>query len=184
MLAIARPLPASASAADLDFEAIYAQHARYVAGVVHRIMGRDDEVDDVVQETFLDAIGAIGALSRFEDPASVRAWLVTVAVRRTRRILARRRRRSMFSFWSCDFAARTSDPRDCQAVEELYDALGRLPEDLRIPWILHRIASMSLPETAHACEVSLATVKRRLANAEERLERRLGGFDHSPRRTP
>ena len=31
------------------FEALYAAHARYVAGVVHRIMGRaDGELDDIV----------------------------------------------------------------------------------------------------------------------------------------
>ncbi|WP_394829053.1 RNA polymerase sigma factor [Pendulispora albinea] len=177
MLAVARPLTASASTspAELDFEALYAQHARYLAGVVHRIMGRDAEVDDVVQETFLDAIDG---LSHLEEPSAVRASLVTIAVRRTRRILARRRRRTLFAFWIRQFAAPASDPRDRQAVDELYDALGRLPEDLRIPWILHRVVAMSLPETAAACETSLATVKRRMADAEERLARRLAGGRH------
>ena len=33
---------------------------------------------------------------------------------------------------------------------------------------------MSIPETAAACETSPATVKRRIADAEERLSRRLG----------
>jgi RNA polymerase sigma-70 factor (ECF subfamily) len=172
-LALARAdrFAAAAERVGLDFEALYAKHARYVAGVVHRIMGRDGEVDDIVQETFIDALDG---LARLEDPAAVRAWLVTVAVRRTRRVLARRRRRALFSFWVADFAPRASDPRDRAAVDELYDALGRIPEDLRIPWVLHRVEAMSLPETAVACECSLATVKRRIAEAEERLERRLG----------
>jgi RNA polymerase sigma-70 factor (ECF subfamily) len=166
---------AAAERVGLDFEALYAKHARYVAGVVHRIMGRDGEVDDIVQETFIDAIdGLARLLARLEDRTAVRAWLVTVAVRRTRRVLARRRRRALFSFWVADFAPRASDPRDRAAVDELYDALGRIPEDLRIPWVLHRVEAMSLPETAAACECSLATVKRRIADAEERIERRLG----------
>ena len=153
------------------FEALYAKHARYVAGVVHRLMGDDGELDDIVQETFVDAIEG---LSRLVDPSATRAWLVTVAVRRTRRVLARRRRRMMFAFWSADFAPRSSDPRDRAAVDDLYDALARVPEDLRIPWVLHRVEHLSLPEAAAACEVSLATVKRRIADAEERLVRRLG----------
>jgi hypothetical protein len=42
--AIARPeslaaAPSEGRAEALDLEAVYAQHARYVAGVVHRIMG-------------------------------------------------------------------------------------------------------------------------------------------------
>ena len=153
------------------FEALYAAHARYVAGVVHRIMGRaDGELDDIVQETFLDAFEGLTTL---EEPLRVRAWLVTVAVRRTRRILARRRRRALFAFWAKDYGPRASDPRDRGPVDDLYDALERIPEDLRIPWVLHRVEQLSLPETAAACEVSLATVKRRIADAEERIQRRL-----------
>ena len=84
------------------FEALYAAHSRYIAGVVHRIIGRAD-----------------GGAAR-----------------------------------GCD-------------------ALERIPEDLRIPWVLHRVEQLSLPETAEACEISLATVKRRIAEAEERIQRRL-----------
>ena len=179
MVSIARPeaLGRAGTAASAgrvegaDFEALYAKHARYIAGVVHRLMGDDGELDDIVQETFVDAIEG---LARLEDPSATRAGLVTVAVRRTRRVLARRRRRMMFAFWSADFAPRSSDPRDRAAVDDLYDALSRVPADLRIPWVLHRVEHLSLPETAQACEVSLATVKRRIAEAEERLERRLG----------
>lgn len=163
------------------FETVYAKHARYVAGVVHRLMGDDGELDDIVQETFVDAIDG---LARLHDPGAVRAWLVTVAVRRTRRVLARRRRRAMFAFWAADFGPRASDPRDRQAVDELYDALSKVPEDLRIPWVLHRVEHLSLPETAQVCEVSLATVKRRIAEAEDRLERRLGPLGTTNGRTP
>jgi len=154
-----------------DFESLYAKHARYIAGVVHRLMGDDGELDDIVQETFVDAIDG---LARLEDPTAVRAWLVTVAVRRTHRVLARRRRRMMFAFWSADYGPRSSDPRDRAPVDDLYDALSRVPAELRIPWVLHRVEHLSLPETARACEVSLATVKRRIADAEDRIERRLG----------
>jgi len=162
---------AAAERVGLDFETLYAKHARYVAGVVHRIMGSDGEIDDIVQETFIDALDG---LARLNDPNAARAWLATVAVRRTRRLLARRRRRAMWAFWAADFAPRASDPRDRADVDELYDALGRIPEDLRIPWVLHRVEAMTLPETAAICECSLATVKRRIADAEERIERRLG----------
>lgn len=171
MVALARPA-AVAVTREIAFEAIYQAHVRYVAGVVHRIMGGRDaaEVDDIVQDAFLDAIEELEDLG---DPATVRAWLVTVAVRRTRRILARRRRRALFAFWAKDYAPHASDPRDRGPVDELYDVLARLPEDLRIPWVLHRVEQLSLPETAAVCEVSLATVKRRIHDAEARIDRRL-----------
>jgi RNA polymerase sigma-70 factor (ECF subfamily) len=169
--ALSPTLVAPRRAEDLDIETLYAKHARYIGGVVHRLLGgTDGEIDDIVQETFLDAFASI---ARIDDPSAARAWLVTVAVRRTRRFLARRRRWSLFAVFAKDYAPRASDPRHRQPVDELYDALARIPEDVRIPWILHRVEQLSLPETAAACEVSLATVKRRIADAEARLARRL-----------
>ncbi len=151
------------------FSALYARHARYIAGVAYRLMGDDGDIDDVVQETFLDAADGIHAL---EDPGAVRAWLVTIAVRRVKRLLARRRRRRFFFWQAAEMAPRASDPRVRQPVDELYEALDQLPIDLRVPWVLSRIEQVTLPEVARMCEVSLATIKRRLADADARVERR------------
>jgi RNA polymerase sigma-70 factor, ECF subfamily len=152
------------------FRAIYARHSHYIAGVVYRLLGNDADLDDVVQDTFVDAASGIATL---EDPASLRRWLVVVAVRKVHTLLARRRRRSWFRWALVQLAPRASDPSDRQSVDDLYDALDRLPVKLRVPWVLSRIADEPLPEVAAACDASLATVKRRIAEAEERLKRRL-----------
>jgi RNA polymerase sigma-70 factor (ECF subfamily) len=103
----------------------------------------------------------------------LRRWLVVVAVRKVKTLLARRRRRRWFRSSLVQLSPSASDPRDRRPVDELYDALDRLPDKLRVPWILHRIADETLPEVATLCDTSLATVKRRIAEAEERLQRRL-----------
>ena len=163
-------LVARASSDEHAFAALYGRHARYVAGVVYRILGNDADVDDLVQETFLDARAALKSL---EDARALRAWLVTITVRRVHRHLKKRRRRALFFFGIAELSARSSDPRDREAVDDLYDALDTLPPDLRVPWSLARIEQLTLPEVAEACEVSLATVKRRIADADERIQRRL-----------
>jgi RNA polymerase sigma-70 factor (ECF subfamily) len=152
------------------FSQLYGAHARYIAGVVHRILGNDGDLDDIVQETFIDALSGIGQVT---EPRALRAWLVTVAVRRTRRVIGKRRRRAFFGALLRDQSATASNPTDSEPADFLYDAMEKLPADLRIPFALHRIEHLSLPETAEACEVSLATVKRRIADAEERITRRL-----------
>ncbi len=78
-----------------------------------------------------------------------------------------------FLLWWSAITPCSSDPRDRAPVDDLQDALGRVPADLRIPWVLHRVEQLSLPDTAAACEVSLATVKRRIAEAEVRIRMRL-----------
>jgi RNA polymerase sigma-70 factor (ECF subfamily) len=153
------------------FRQLYARYARYVAGVVVRLMGDDHELDDVVQDTFVRAAERLDTL---RSAAHVRPWLVTIAVRFARERLRRRRRRGQLR-QSYFFAAPTaSDPRDRAPADELYSALDQLPDKLRVPWCLSRIEGEKLEDVAAACDVSLATVKRRISAAQERLDRRLG----------
>jgi RNA polymerase sigma-70 factor (ECF subfamily) len=60
-------------------------------------------------------------------------------------------------------------------VSELERALAELPPRLRIPWILHHVEGETLPSVASLEGVSLATVKRRIARAEARVQRRTHG---------
>lgn len=152
------------------FTELYLRYARYVAGVVFSLLGDDGELDDVVQETFVDAQAG---LDDIEDPAAMRRWLVVIAIRRVHRLLARRRLRRWYTWKLAELSPRASDPREGYRAEDLYDALDRIPAKLRIAWILTRVGAMPLQEVAEVCEISLATVKRRVAEADARLERKL-----------
>ena len=152
------------------FEEFYREHASYVAGVLFRVVGNDGDIDDVVQETF---VAASSHLHQLKEPSAARAWLVAIAVRRVKRHLGRRQRQRLLAVRVGEVAAQFSDPRDRHAVDELYDALDRLPPDLRIPWVLARIEQFTLPDVAAFCGVSLATVKRRIVESEQFLQRML-----------
>lgn len=154
------------------FRDLYGRHSRYVAGVVYRLMGDDAELEDIVQDTFVRANERLASL---REPAQVRPWLVTIAVRLTQSRLTRRRRRSWIRQQINRSAPTSSDPRDRAPADELYSALDQVPDKLRVPWILHRVEGYKLEDVADSCSVSLATVKRRIAEAQVRLDRRLGG---------
>ena len=94
-------------------------------------MGDDADLDDIVQEAFVDAARALDTLTHAE---LVRPWLVAIAVRRAQRHLSRRRRRRLLQDALAVFGARVSDPGARHEVDDLYDALDRLPEELRVPW--------------------------------------------------
>ncbi len=150
------------------FYLFYKRHARYIAGVAYRILGNDADLDDIVQETFSSAAQNLGQL---KNPEQVRLWLVTIAVRLSTRRLKARSRRTLFGLMSNADEAKCLDPGDMETRDELKEALDRLPEKLRVPWILRRVEGMTLGETAEACGISLATVKRRLSAAEAKLRR-------------
>jgi RNA polymerase sigma-70 factor (ECF subfamily) len=153
------------------FRLLYLRHAAYLAAVVTRVMGSDGDLDDIVQDTFIRATECLGGL---RDPSLVRRWLATIAVRQCQARLARRRRRSWLRQQWTYAAATTSDPRDRAPADDLYAALDQIPTKLRVPWVLARVDGEKLDDVAAICEVSLATVKRRIADAQARLDRRLG----------
>lgn len=141
------------------------------APTVHRVLGRllgaDRELGDVVHDVF---VHAYRDLSKLRDPAAVEGWLVGIAVHSARAHIRRRGARRWLSFLAPEdlpeVAAEGVDPAAQQEVRATYEVLGTLPADLRIAFALRFIDGMKLEEVAEACSVSLATVKRRLRDAE------------------
>ena len=62
-------------------DALAAGYLPLVYNIVGRAMNGHPDVDDVVQETMLRAVRAIGEL---RDPAAFRSWLVAIAIRQVR----------------------------------------------------------------------------------------------------
>jgi len=52
--------------------------------------------------------------------------------------------------------------------------LEAMPADVRVPLVLHRVEGLGLEEVAALMKVSLATVKRRIAEGHAALEERFG----------
>lgn len=159
-----------------DLDAVFRRFAPYVARIGARLLGRADEVDDLVQDVFLDAMKGLASL---RDAGAVRAWLATVTVRHARRRLARR---GLLSFFGLD---RGVDPESLMApgtaaevraeVIAVYGALERVDPDARIAWTLHVVEGHSLEEIAEIGGYSRATAHRRIQLAQAAVEAALRG---------
>ena len=74
----------------LDLATVYRLHSSYVATVGFRLLGNDAEIDDLVQEVFIEANRG---LSQLRDPTALRGWLARICVRKSVRRLRHRRLR-------------------------------------------------------------------------------------------
>lgn len=157
----------AAAGDDRAFGLLYRRHARYVAGVVYRLLGDESELDDVVQETFVDAHAALDSI---REAASIRSLLATIAARKVARRIARRQRQRLFASMFAWMAPRAETPPVEGAAYALYQALEAVSVERRIPWTLHVVEGMTLPEVAQVVGVSLATTKRRIAEANAILK--------------
>ena len=158
--------------------ALYDRHASDVARVLHAVLGPDQEIADLIQDTFIEVFDAIGAL---RDVDALAGWIRHIAVNVARSTIRKRRRmRWLHVFGLADVvepAAIVAPPEARQALAETYRVLGEMSDDLRIAFTLRHIEGLELTQVASACDVSLATIKRRLVSAEDsfRKHARRGG---------
>lgn len=159
---------------ETPLEAVYRAKSRYVAHLALSVLGRDVDVDDVVQDVF---VALAPALERLREAGALHAWLGTVTVRVARRRLHGRRLLSLFGLDPQpdygELAARDAGPEERFHVMRVYAALDRLPPKERIAWTLRHVEGEQLEAVARLCECSLATAKRRISAAEAALERSL-----------
>jgi RNA polymerase sigma-70 factor (ECF subfamily) len=153
-----------------DFEAVFRRYSAYVARIAVRLMGTDSDLDDVVQDVFIEAHRGLQAL---RDPRAVRAWLARICVRRT---LRRLRRRRLLSFLSLDALAGKDEPLDPGSsperqaeVRKLYRMLDAMPVEERVVWVLRHVEGESLDAIVILCGCSKSTVQRRLRAAQARF---------------
>jgi RNA polymerase sigma-70 factor (ECF subfamily) len=151
----------------LRFDDVFRRYAPYVGAVVLQLIGRPGDVDDVVQDVFIQAHRG---LSKLRDPAAVRPWLRRIAVRRARRWLRKRWVRRWFGEADVDVQAELVDasasPEERAQIAHIYRMLERMPRDERIVWVLRLVEGETLESIAELMSCSVSTVQRRLRAAQ------------------
>jgi RNA polymerase sigma-70 factor (ECF subfamily) len=158
-------------------EAIFYRYAAMASGLAYRLLGRDTDLEDVVQESFTVAFASLEKLAK---PQAFAAWftaIVTgtaVSVIRRRRFLARLGLARQEPIALDTLIAPTAPQEIAAELRAVYGAIDALPTSERVVLLLRRVEHLPLEEIAERTGWSLATVKRRLARATSLLERASG----------
>ncbi len=168
-------LVARCQAGDTEaFRELYRIHRAQVARLVQRILGPDPEVEDVIQEAFVQVYRS---LPSFQGSSLLSTWIhrvsVNVALQHIRR---RKRQRSGPVVMTADPPDPSSgDPAPEEDViwrdrmRKLYAALERLSPKKRAVFVLHEIEGMAAEEIAKTLRTPLITVRTRLFYARKAL---------------
>jgi RNA polymerase sigma-70 factor (ECF subfamily) len=107
------------------------------------------------------------------NPDSLRAFIVSIAIRTSRSEIRRRKVRSWLrledSTETPDLRTVSVDTDSREALTRFYEILGRIKLRDRTAFTLHFIEGMEIPEVAQAMSTSVPTVRRCLARSRERL---------------
>jgi RNA polymerase sigma-70 factor, ECF subfamily len=170
---VLRLLPGGARAdPPFDMDAVARRYAPYIAAIALKLLGRDGEIDDVVQDVLVEVHRGLGQL---RDPGALKAWLGQLTVRSARRRL----RRSSLRRWLRpqpdqdyeNLADAGASPEERAMVRSAYRLLARMPVNERVVWVLRQVEGQTLEQIAEHCSCSLSTAQRRLRAARAFMEK-------------
>ncbi|KQO57790.1 RNA polymerase sigma factor [Sphingomonas sp. Xoc002] len=162
------------------YAAIVTRHKAALYRLILAQVRDADEALDLVQESFVAAHGALG---RFDQTRSLRAWLSRIALNKCRDWARRRRVRAMLArVLPVEAAAEVADDRiggEAAAIERdslarTLAALDALPAALREPLILCAVEGLSQAEAAEALGLSSKAVELRIRRARAALREQTG----------
>jgi RNA polymerase sigma-70 factor (ECF subfamily) len=168
---------------DPSFEELVRRYEHKVYNITYRMLGRDDEANEALQETFLRAYRF---LAKFEAKSSFYTWLYRIA---TNVSLTRLRKRKEPPIVSLDeplnedgtggreIPDETRSPESDYRAKELRDAIQRavneLPPDYKPVIVLRDLEGLSNQEVGEALKLSVPAVKSRLHRGRMILRERL-----------
>jgi RNA polymerase sigma-70 factor (ECF subfamily) len=143
---------------------VYQPRLRYF---LRGLLGGDSDVDDRLQEIWLDVYRGI---ARLTEPAAFAAWLYRIARNRAFLVL-RKRREPPLSLEGIDLPAKEGDEPllSAEDAEGLHAALDSLAAEHREVLLLRFIEEMSYEDIARITDCPVGTVRSRLHYAKRAL---------------
>lgn len=163
------------------FGLLVVKYQHKVGHLVSRYVKNSGDVADVTQEAF---IKAYRALPNFRGESAFYTWLYRIAVNSAKNYLVSQGRKPPAS----DVDAQEADYYDgSDALKEqncperslmsdelekiLFDALEKLPEDLRMAITLREIEGLSYEDIANVMDCPVGTVRSRIFRAREAIDK-------------
>ena len=164
-----------------SFNQLVLRWERPIYALAYRVIGREEDARDVVQETFLRAFRGIG---NFRGQAKFSSWVYRIALNLCRDWIRRERRAPILPTpEGVDVVELAAEQGPAESIEDLVarndiskvvaELMTRLPEEQRTAIILKEYHGMTFQEIADLQGVPLSTVKTRLYQGLTVLRRHL-----------
>jgi RNA polymerase sigma-70 factor (ECF subfamily) len=156
------------------FKEIFVRHRSDVARLVHRMLGAPGDLEDVVQEVFVQVFRS---LKDFRGQSKFSTWLHRVTVNVV--LMHRRSARSrpvLTEESPSDVVADERQPLPDEEAERtermraFQRLLARLAEKKRIVFVLHELEGLAPAEIAQIVDAPVLTVRTRLFYARREIE--------------
>jgi RNA polymerase sigma-70 factor (ECF subfamily) len=178
-------LPADVPSDDIDLAArcaagereaqrtLFRDYRERVHATLYRIMGSNRDMEDLVQEAFLQVFRSIQS---YRGEARLATWISRITTRVAYAYLSRRGPASVALETVPETPLDEPDAEDRalarEAMRRVYEVLERLDAKHRIAFSLHVIDGRSVKEVADLTESSVTATKTRIWRARKEIDKR------------
>src|SRR5882672_4064032 len=151
---------------------LWDRYSAMVRRILRRILGPSVDVEDAVQDAFLRLFRDLDTL---RDPAALRSFLIGITLHVAKGELRRRRAKRWLLLSDDGVLAEPEANADPQHLEQraalvrLYRMLDKLGAERRAVFVLRFVEGLELSDLSAVLGCSLATTKRRVADAARRV---------------
>ncbi|MGD8404008.1 MAG: sigma-70 family RNA polymerase sigma factor [Anaerolineales bacterium] len=170
-----------------EFARLVDEYSTQIYRLALKMLGDEQDAEDVLQNTFMKALQSI---DKFEGRSSLSTWLYRIGVNEALMLLRRQKptipvamdyegdddelqHPTQFTDWCC---LPEEDLLSDEARRHLDKAIRRLPEKLKVVFLLRDIEGLSIRETSGALDLSETAVKTRLLRARLNLREQLSMY--------
>lgn len=129
--------------------------------VAKTLLYNEADCADAIQEAIVKAFTNLHTL---KQDSYAKTWLIRILINECYTIMRREKR-----IVSLEDYTREEEGAQAEDYSDLYEAVRRLPQEIRICVTLYYLEGYSVKETAGLLEVSESAVKNRLARARAKL---------------
>jgi RNA polymerase sigma-70 factor (ECF subfamily) len=154
------------------FSKLFLTYKTLVYRVVYRLLRIQEDVDDAVQQTFIEVFKS---LPGYEGKSKFTTWLYRIAVNVSIQHL-RKRRSDTISDFDPEILPSESKKDNLEQMElhkQIETALDAIPIKKRVVVVLHDIEERTMEEIAAILNIPLGTVKSRLFHGRDEMRKKL-----------
>lgn len=150
---------------------LYDTHIRYLTAVCSRYIAEDDDVKEVLQESFTKILTSLGNFE-YRGENSLRAWMTKIVVNEALSLLRKKSRKRSLELDDSDWelpAEETDDSLHDIPTEVIIRMIRQLPEGFRTVFNLYVFGDLSQVEIARMLKIEPKTVSSQFARAKAKL---------------
>jgi RNA polymerase sigma factor (sigma-70 family) len=161
----------------IDLEQLIRAHSRRLYNFVRRRVGNPADVDDLVQDTYVEAVKSVGKFHGYSRPET---WLFGIAMNLVRNHYKRAHLHNVFEYSDVEdmHGDTAEDPMEAaerhQTMIRIVNAIGQLPRETQMIFHLIFDDNCSYEEAATTLGMPVGTIRSRISRARALLRDRVG----------